>query len=288
MLYYNITVKALIRLSFCWLLSVSCMSAADTSTKPLVVTSIKPLAIIAKSALQDRAQVEYLISSAQSPHDTAIKLSDLKKLAKADLVLWVGPSFEVRAAKQLQSLPKAKLITALEALDLKHSDSPTDSYHHFDIDPHIWLSPTQANRIAGLLLQRLGLPVREILTRRQKEAVETLLAPVKGLNYLSHHDAIDYFVDEFKLKPALAIRNSMGERRGAKTQYDLRVKAQQLGIHCVFVEPQHGYKDALAMATDLSVPLKPLDLQALSEQGELISYESYILSIARQFSSCFE
>ena len=39
------------------------------TSRPLVVATIKPLAIIAKSALGESADVEYLQASNQSPHD---------------------------------------------------------------------------------------------------------------------------------------------------------------------------------------------------------------------------
>jgi len=287
MLHYNIT------FSLRWLLLLFLIvtpAYGNNNAKPLIVTTTKPLAIIAKSALQDRAVVNYIMPSAQSPHNAVMTISDVKKVAAADLVLWVGPNFEARAAKQLQSIPKTKLVTAIEWLDLDHRQPLLDKHHHGDyaVDPHIWLSPTTANRIAEVLQKRLGLPPREIFNRRQRAAVNAILAPVKELSYLSHHDGLGYFVNEFKLKPALAIRDSMGEKRGARTQYDLRVRGRQLGVHCVFVEPQHGNKDALAIAQDLSLPLKYLDLQASDQQMDEITYEKYIRGIAEQFKACFE
>ena len=88
--------------------AINCLSVsvyAKSDDKPLV-TSIKPLAIIAKSALQDRARVEYLMPAGLSPHDVVLKLSDMRKLADADLVFWIGPEFEIRAAKQFAAIPQ--------------------------------------------------------------------------------------------------------------------------------------------------------------------------------------
>jgi zinc transport system substrate-binding protein len=291
MLYYNITIKVLITVSLGWLLSVSDMVSADTGAKPLVVTSIKPLAIIAKSALQDRAQVEYLMSAAQSPHDTVILPSGIKKLAQADVVLWLGPHFEIRAAKHLQSLPQTKLITALELVGIDQGemqDSEDHQHNHFDEDPHIWLSPKMAEMVAQYLQLKLNIPIKKIFTDAQRAPIERLLKPFKQLNYLSHHDGMSYFIEEFDLQPSLSIRDKLGKQRGAKTQYQLRIEAQQQSVHCVFVEPQHGHKDAMVVAQALQVPLMPIDLLASREEGALMSYGSYMLSLARQFSACFQ
>jgi len=42
------------------------------------------------------------------------------------------------------------------------------------------------------------------------------------------------------------------------------------------------------MAESLKVPLIPMDLLASTQQGELISYGSYMLGLARQFAACFD
>ena len=80
----------------------------------------------------------------------------------------------------------------------------------------------------------------------------------------------------------------LGKQQGAKTQYNLRLEAQKKGVSCVFVEPQHGQKDAIGIAKDLDVPTKTIDILAVSYKDELPSYETYIYSLATQFASCFE
>ncbi|MDB9843886.1 zinc ABC transporter substrate-binding protein, partial [Porticoccaceae bacterium] len=61
-----------------------------TVAKPLIVTTIKPLAIIAKSAVGDAADVTYLLPANQAPHNFSLPVSALNKIAQADLVIWVG------------------------------------------------------------------------------------------------------------------------------------------------------------------------------------------------------
>jgi ABC-type Zn2+ transport system substrate-binding protein/surface adhesin len=80
----------------------------------------------------------------------------------------------------------------------------------------------------------------------------------------------------------------LGKQQGAKTQYNLRLEGQKRGVSCVFVEPQHGQKDAVGIAKDLAVPTKTLDILALAYKDELPSYETYMFGLAKQFASCFE
>ena len=57
---------------------------------PLVVTTNKPLAIIAKAALGDNVRVQFLQSASQSSHDLTLSISALGKIQKAQLVVLLG------------------------------------------------------------------------------------------------------------------------------------------------------------------------------------------------------
>lgn len=298
MQHYNITFKVFWVPLICVLFCLSALAYNDTNDKPLVVTSIKPLAIIARSALQDKARVEYLMPSGLSPHDVVLKVSDIRTLAKADLVLWIGPNFEIRAKKQFTGLSPSKLVTALDLIypdrEINVTDEENDhhhddhSEHDHDIDPHIWLSPTIAKQLAKALSKRLDLPIVDIYSDQVKKETIKLLSPLKNRNYMVHHQGIGYFVNEFNLQSGLSIRDMLGKQRGAKTQFNLRLEGQKLGVSCVFIEPQHGDKDAVAMAKDLSVPTTTIDILGVAYNDQLPSYESYIYGLATQFSACFK
>ena len=306
MLYYNILFRTLCLCLAGCLFSLASLVSAQENNKPLLVTSIKPLAIIAQSAFKDNVAVEYLMPEALSPHDVVIKLSDVRKIADADLVLWIGPEFEVRSAKQFVNVPSEKLVTAMDLLasdhaehnheqhteghDLEHESSEHNDHddHHGDIDPHIWLSPEIVEQLTHILSERLGVNVDEIFSPKARKKTEERLKNAKQGNYIVHHQGFGYFIEEFNLQPGLSIRDMLGKQQGAKTQYNLRLEAQKKGVSCVFVEPQHGQKDAIGIAKDLDVPTKTIDILAVSYKDELPSYETYIYSLATQFASCFE
>jgi zinc transport system substrate-binding protein len=314
MLYYNIAFKALCLSLFVSLFCQASVVSTQENSKPLLVTSIKPLAVIAQSAFKDNVVVEYLMPAALSPHDVVIKLSDVRKIADADLVLWIGPEFEVRSAKQFANIPPEKLVTAIDLLEIEqydsghneqhsedheeHNDEHAEDYeeishndhddHHGDIDPHIWLSPEIAEQLARVLSERLGIKADQIFSQKSKQATEDLLKNAKQGNYIVHHQGFGYFIEAFNLQKGLSIRDMLGKQQGAKTQYNLRLEGQKRGVSCVFVEPQHGQKDAVGIAKDLAVPTKTIDILAVGYEEELPSYESYIYGLAEQFASCFE
>ncbi|KJY69073.1 zinc ABC transporter substrate-binding protein ZnuA [Vibrio nigripulchritudo] len=59
-----------------------------------VLSSIKPIQLITNEITEGVSTSEVLLSTNTSPHDYALKPSDVKKIRKADLVVWVGPELE--------------------------------------------------------------------------------------------------------------------------------------------------------------------------------------------------
>ena len=300
MLYYNIAFKAFCLSLFFALCSLASAVSAQEKGKPLLVTSIKPLAIIAQSAFKDNVTIEYLMPAALSPHDVVIKLSDVRKIADADLVLWIGPEFEVRSAKQFANVPLEKLVTAMDLLEADHQGSAHNEHHvedyqesshddhHGGIDPHIWLSPEIVKQLVHRLSDRLGIKADKVFSQKAKQNIEARLKNAKQGNYIVHHQGFGYFIEEFNLQPGLSIRDMLGKQQGAKTQYNLRLEGEKRDVSCVFVEPQHGQKDAVGIAKDLAVPTRTIDILAVAYKDELPSYEAYMFGLAKQFASCFE
>lgn len=253
--------------------------------KPLVIATTKPLAIIAKSALRDNVTVEFILPPAQSPHDAVITVSGIKKIAGADLVVWIGSNFEARGAKHLLSIPSEKRITGMDFV--KHTEFG-DNHSQYEIDPHIWLSPSIANKIGRALQQKLNLPEQDIFNDNDYLSVTKVLESAKEKHFISHHDGIGYFIEAFNLQQPITIRDGMGEKRGVKTQLNLRDQARRQNAHCVLIEPQHGHKDALRIAKDLGLPIIEFDIQSIERSFEKATYATYMEGIAKQLRACFK
>ena len=151
-----------------------------------VLTSIKPLQLIASAITEGGPPPKLLLPPGSSPHDYALRPSDVRKVKQADLVLWVGPELEVFLTRLLEeqtnSLALLSVLNAAEITGAEHEHDDTaphahpgqdtqvaheidkvvianadeDHHHHHEgQDPHIWLDPHQANDIAALLAARL-------------------------------------------------------------------------------------------------------------------------------------
>ncbi|KKI42425.1 zinc ABC transporter substrate-binding protein ZnuA [Hafnia alvei] len=169
-------------------------SAGISCAQAAVLTSIRPLGFIASAIADGVTTTEILLPDGASPHDYALKPSDIKRLREADLVVWVGPEMEAFLTKPVQQLENNKnlMLTGLPAVhsllmagddddDHDHkahaaesnvekseksathnvtNGAETGSEEHHDHDHgqynlHIWLSPAIAKQIAIAIHDKL-------------------------------------------------------------------------------------------------------------------------------------
>ena len=125
-----------------------------------VLTSIKPLQLIA-AAVQDGVAIpEVLLPPGASPHNYALRPSDVRKVQSVDLLYWIGPDMEGFLPRVLngRTLPTVA-VQDLPGLKLRHFAEDNHSHaeeadeHDHDhrpgsLDAHLWLSPINARVIA--------------------------------------------------------------------------------------------------------------------------------------------
>ncbi|MFP1748745.1 zinc ABC transporter substrate-binding protein ZnuA [Lonsdalea quercina] len=94
-----------------------------------VVTSIRPLAFIAAAIADGVTPTEVLLPDGASPHDYALRPSDVQRLQSSELVIWVGPEMEAFLQKPLSQFPANRQITLSELPAIKAAMSKA-SHHH--------------------------------------------------------------------------------------------------------------------------------------------------------------
>lgn len=98
-----------------------------------VVTSIRPLAFIAAAITDGVTPTEVLLPDGASPHDYALRPSDVQRLQSSELVIWVGPEMETFLQKPLSQIPPNRQIT-LSALPAIQAAMIKASHHHSESD----------------------------------------------------------------------------------------------------------------------------------------------------------
>ncbi|MBE0500299.1 MAG: zinc ABC transporter substrate-binding protein [Desulfuromonadales bacterium] len=256
------------RLSILFIFMAAALPVLAQQPQPLkVVVSIKPLHSLVAGVMAGVAEPQLLIQSGGSPHGYALRPSEARMLADAELIIWVGEQLEGFLIKPLSSLGKTaeKLVLAESlAADLlpmraggeweKDADSEDHHPKHDDnitYNQHLWLDPLLAKKIVTqteLTLSRLDPGHQQTYQQnaallRQKldhlhAELQAQLAPVRQIPYIVFHDAYPYFEKAYGLNAVGSITINPERKPSAKQIIEIRKKIGELKARCVFSEPQ--------------------------------------------------
>ncbi|MGL5290300.1 MAG: zinc ABC transporter substrate-binding protein ZnuA [Vibrionaceae bacterium] len=284
-----------------------------TRTPPVVLVTVKPLAIIAKEIAGEHARIEQLLPNSASVHDYALKPSDVRKIEQADLVVWVGAPLEQFLAKILYTKPKALALLNVPGMELAqsshtHHDHAAEHGHHghehehddMQVDPHIWLGPAQAKLSAKAIADRLSADdpankahyqanylafaqsVQQKVADIKKQLQRT---PAKG--YIVFHDAYGYFEQAFGLHSVGHLTVTPERKSGAKTLLLLQKELDAKKVHCVFSEPQFNPSLVNKLVQNSSAKVVMLDPLGQDLDLNKDRYVDFLQAITNSFVSCF-
>ncbi|UQZ86929.1 High-affinity zinc uptake system binding-protein ZnuA precursor [Paenibacillus konkukensis] len=126
-----------------------------------VVASFYPLYDFTKKIGGDRVNVINLVPTGVEPHDWTPKSRDMQNLSKAQMFVYLGAGFEGWVNDTLGSLPKDSKVAVVEGSkgvellassgedhDHDHDAKNKEAHNESQYDPHVWLSPVNAKKIA--------------------------------------------------------------------------------------------------------------------------------------------
>lgn len=275
-----------------------------------VLASIKPLALIAQAVVGEHGSVETLLPVAASPHDYPLKVSDMRRLREADIVLWVGPELEAFLQRPLNGVAQSKQMSAYhlpglhwpdEAKTAELSHNPADDqghqhdHHHHDEDPHLWLDPRNGVTIARALAARLAQIkpasaelyaanaerfAQEIIALDQQ--LSARLKPVSNQGFAVYHEGYLHFVGRYQLRQVGFVTYTPERRPGARHLYQLRKELKENAV-CLFAEPYYDQSNARALGEELGLRKGTLDPIGGEHIG---TYHQLIGAMAEDFLAC--
>jgi zinc transport system substrate-binding protein len=278
-----------------------------------VLTSVKPLQLIA-AAVQDGVAVpEVLLPPGASPHNYALRPSDVRKVQSVDLLYWIGPDMEGFLPRVLKgrTLPSVA-VQDLPGLKLRHFAEDNHSHaeeadeHDHDhrpgnLDAHLWLSPINARVIATKMAADLSAADPANAARYQSnlkvfdERLDALdlrlkarLAGIAGKPYFVFHEAFDYFEDAYGLKHTGVFSVAAEVQPGAQHVAAMRTRLQEVGKTCVFSEPPLRPRLAETLVAGLPVKLAELDALGGYTPATAQGYEQLLEKLGNDLAGCLE
>lgn len=292
-----------------------CFSQAQAA----IVTSIRPLGFIAAAIAEGVTPVDVLLPDGASPHDYALRPSDIQKIRQADLLLWIGPGMETFLTKlaaaqpadhtlSVAALPAVTPLIAEEhhhAHDHDHAEQGPGAPHTAQVPDaphanyHLWLSPQAAQLTAQALYEKLLklYPAKHDkltanlqdftagLTKTDKIIAEKL-ASVRNKKYIVFHDAYYYFEQQFGLKPSGYFTLNPEIQPGARRLTQIRTQLSRQNIQCVFAEPQFRPAVINSVTQGVNIYSGTLDPIGGGITVDKTSYLRFLQQLASQYLEC--
>ncbi len=303
--------------SLCCVTAIVASSSAFAADTFNVVTTVKPLNLIVSELTQGAATSEFVIPAGTSPHDYALRPSDVRKLKQADLVVWIGPELESFLVKTMDSKPENIALSQQHDISFRYyaedeqehkgheaevdheSEHEGHNHNHNGIDPHLWLGPEQAIQAANVITKALIKydPLHKntytanlsTFTTDVQQAVTQLNKQLKPLNnkgYYVFHDGYGYFEQQFKLDNLGHFTVEPDRRPGAKTLLSIRQALTNNEAYCVFSEPQFSPAVVKSVTKGTNVKIGTLDPMATDIVEGKGGYVRFLNELGQRFSKC--
>lgn len=275
-----------------------------------VLTSIKPLQLIAAAVQDGVGTPDVLLPPGASPHHYALRPSDVRRLGAADLFYWIGPQMENFLERPLQGRSKPTVAVAtLPGLKLRHFEGDSGSHEDADehdhdhqpgsLDEHLWLSTVNARVIAASMAADLSKADPANAARYQANAkafatrldavdakLKAQVAPIAGKPFFVFHEAFDYFEDAYGLKHAGVFTVAAEVQPGAQHVAAMRARLQEVGKTCVFSEPPMRPRLAETLTAGLPVKLAELDALGGFNEATVNGYEHLLSKLGDDLVGC--
>ena len=301
------------------------LSGTASANVPKVVTDIPITHSLVTRVMAGIGMPDLIVDRGASPHEYSLRPSNAASLEAADLVFWISNGLTPWLDDALNTLARnAKVIELMDAKGAtvlsfregatfethshqhKQDEDGHDEHKHDEdehatgnVDPHGWLDPYNGRiwlDVIATALSKIDPTNSDIYFANATQAkadidtviseLEATLAEFRGTNFIVYHDAYQYFEKRFDVLAAGSV--SLGDVSDPSPARiaEIRNKVEELGITCVFSEPQFNPELVRTVADKISVKARVID--PLGTQFTLGPdfYLNVLRGIAQSMASC--
>ncbi len=263
--------------------ATACAPEAETDDRVGVVVTILPQAEFVENVGGEKVRVTVMVPPGASPHTYEPTPSQMTALARAEMYAKVGSGVEFELVwmdKLLATNPDMLVVDCSQGIELQEMVAEDEHEHSEREDPHIWMSPANAqimvrNICAGLIgvnpenkgyyeQNRDAYLVQ--LAEIDREIIDSL-AGVENRRFMVYHPAFGYFAREYGL--TMIPIEKEGKEPTAAGLAHLIEQAKAHDIRVLFAEPQFDPKSAEVIAKAIGGRVVLIDALAKDYIGNL-------------------
>ncbi len=256
------------------LAALSSGRAAAAEPRPLAAATIAPLASLTALVAGGGWDVVTVVPPGISPHVFEPGPGDVRRLAKARLVVTVGAGYDTWAARLVAACAATAEIYDAGAGIGVHADAAGGGDHDGEIgrDPHWWLSPRRAAAALTPLAETFaridpagasGYRARAAAAARSLAALDAeiaaTLAPLRGKAVVSTHNSWTYLLHDYGLVNGGSIEPVPGREPSPRELRALIDLVRERSIPVLFTEPQFPLSAARVVSVDAGIRLVLVD-----------------------------
>ncbi len=249
-----------------------------------IAATIFPIYDIAREIAGDTFETVLVLPPGASPHTYDPTPGDISKLQGAQVLFTIGHSLDNWSSILSESggisnqIPVDRNITLREYEVHKeeehHEEGETEEEHHEHegLDPHYWLSVSNAILIADQIRDDLSLLYPESADEFARnhsayvQQLKTLHEELKQIhnsgtikNIATFHNGWAYFAQEYELKVVTTFEEYAGQEPTPNYLREFSEHIIEHDIKVIFSEPQFSPEKVKPIAEDLGVTLSEID-----------------------------
>jgi zinc transport system substrate-binding protein len=299
--------------SLIWAALISGIFASPAWADLKVMVSIKPLHSLVASVMLGAGEPGLIVNGAGSPHSYQLKPADAAALQDAQVIFWFGHELEAFLEKPLEALgSNAARVALLDRKEIAtlpvregngfdpHVDLAGEAAHEgSERDGHIWLDPVIGQSIVKIISETLAnkdpqnaklyaqnAKILILQLQNLDSDIKNRTAPLKEKNFITFHDAYQYFERRYDLQSVGSIAIHPENLPGAAAIRVLKERLSQTGVTCIFSEPQFDSKLIAVISEGTTVQSATLDpLGATLEPGPEL-YSMLLRNLANELNTC--
>lgn len=245
----------------------ACISSDFEEGKVRLVTTFYPLAYFSEEIGGDYVSVQSLIPYNSEVHSWQPSTSDILAADDADILVYCGTDvdrwFEEDLLPSIEQENKI-IVEAIDGVELLEVEVHEGEHGHGEHDPHVWISPFVAEKLAENIYDALVEKDpdhetyyslnRERLKERFDETDNDYmdgLADKKKEDIFVTHAAYGYLADRYGFHQHGVIGLSADEQPGAAAIADLADEMMVRETYVVFVDPVYSDEYANTLKSEL-------------------------------------
>ena len=271
-------------------MAMACSGSGKASAVPRVVTTVYPVSFVVERVAGGRVDATDLVPGGAEPHDVELSPGQVRTLAEADLVFYVGGGFQPAVEDAVEGI-EGDAVDVLGVAEVRDEGG---------IDPHVWLDPLRLARIAEVVRDRLigedpehAAAFRANFDRLRRELFGLDNELARGLHgcerddFVTAHQAFGYLAARYDLTEiSLSGLDPEAEVSPARLAEIAKV-VRDLDLSVIFYEELVSPASAETLATEVGARTEVLSpLESAPEEGDYFTAMRRNMQALKEALSC--